>query len=35
VTFTSIDDIKLQALAEMVAAISAGLESGQPGGRVA
>jgi Domain of unknown function (DU1801) len=29
VTFTSIDDINLQALAEMVAAIAAGLESGQ------
>jgi hypothetical protein len=29
VTFTSIDDISLQALAEMVTAIAAGLESGQ------
>src|SRR3984893_11226447 len=29
VTFTDIDDISLQALAEMVTAIAAGLESGQ------
>jgi hypothetical protein len=29
VTFTNIDDINLQALAEMVTAIAAGLESGQ------
>lgn len=29
VTFTSLDDINLQALAEMVTAIAAGLESGQ------
>jgi hypothetical protein len=29
VTFTNIDDISLQALAEMVTAIAAGLESGQ------
>ena len=29
VTFTNIDDISLPALAEMVAAIAAGLESGQ------
>jgi Domain of unknown function (DU1801) len=29
VTFTSLDDINLQALAEMVTAVAAGLESGQ------
>ena len=29
VTFTSLDDINLQALAQMVTAIAAGLESGQ------
>jgi hypothetical protein len=29
VTFANLDDISLQALAEMVTAIAAGLESGQ------